>query len=61
MREKEDEIGLEIEHPEIIERKPPNYKIIEFMIEEDSTKTCSECNTKNLKEAIFCSECGKHF
>ena len=61
MSEKEDEIGLEIEHPEIMDRKPPNYKIIEFMIEDDNSKNCPDCNTKNLKEAIFCSECGKQF
>lgn len=59
MREKEDEIGLEIEHPEIIEKKPPNHKILKFMLEKDNSKVCPDCNTKNLKEAQFCAECGK--
>jgi len=61
LNDREDEIGLEIEHPEIIERKPPNYKIIEFMFEKDNSKVCPDCKTKNLKEAIFCAECGKQF
>ena len=61
MSDKEDDIGLEIEHPEIIEMKPPNYKILKFMIEKANSNVCPDCNTKNLKEAKFCAECGKQF
>ena len=61
MSKKEDEIGLEIHHPEITERKPPNDKIIAFEVEEHDENICTYCNTKNLKQAKFCSDCGKRF
>ena len=61
MSEKEDEIGLEIHAPEITERKPPNDKIISYEVEENGENVCPECNTKNLKKAKFCSDCGKRF
>ena len=62
MSEKEeDHIPIKVKDAEIIEQKPPNDKIIEFKIDYSDSIICPECNTKNLKKALFCSECGKRF
>ena len=62
MSEKEeDDIHFKVKEPEITERKPPNDKIIAYEIEENDGIVCPNCNIKNLKEAKFCSECGKRF
>lgn len=61
MSEEEDNIGIKVKDPEIIERMPPNDRIIEFSINEDGSIICPECKTKNLEKAQFCSECGKRF
>ena len=54
-------VFVSLEDPEIIEKKPPNDRIIDYKLEEEGIKYCPECSTKNLMKAKFCADCGKRF